>query len=60
MLRRWRRRRSRRRGVTTVEYALMLALVAIAGIFGVPKLVETSGRMATAAGDGIETVGEAP
>lgn len=52
------RRRKRRSGLTTVEYALMLFFFAITSIFGFPILVQTAARYVDTAGQGIEQVAD--
>ena len=57
MFRAWRRRK-RRGGLTTVEYALMLFFFVMTAIFGFPKLVLSTMRYASTAGDAVETVAD--
>jgi Flp pilus assembly pilin Flp len=45
----------RRAGVTTVEYALMLAFFVMTAVFGIPRLADTVQRFAAKSGNSIET-----
>jgi hypothetical protein len=46
---------SGRAGVTTVEYALMLAFFVMTAVFGIPRLADTVQRFASKSGNCIET-----
>ena len=56
LFRRLWRRRKRRSGLTTVEYALMLFFFAITAIFGFPTLASTAKRYVSEASNSFDDV----
>ena len=50
------KKRGRRAGITTVEYAVLLFLIGVTAIFGIPNLVKTTHDIAGRTGTSIDHV----